>query len=236
MARRTKEETEQTRRTILAAARETFLLRGMTGTTLEHIAKAAGVTRGAIYWHFAGKKDLFDAMRSQVCLPLIDRTDVTLLAMSRADPLGCVEQFLLGTLGAVTSCTETRQTFEIMAFKCEYVDEFEKELDEHQRKSGEIVGVLARVYRRAKSTGQLRKGIDPTVAAVETLVFLMGLIRLWLLDQKSSIVRDSVQAVIAAHVDGRRATPAGRAAAANHAPLAARKRTAKPAALDRRTA
>ena len=178
----------------------------MTGTTLEHVAIAAGVTRGAIYWHFANKKALFDAMRGQVCLPLIDRTDVTLLAMSRADPLGCVEQFLLSLLSAVTSCTETRQTFEIMAFKCEYVDEFEKELDEHRRKSTEIVEVLAKVYRRALRVGQLRPGIKPRLAAVETYVFMMGLMRLWLLDQSSVIVRPVVPALIAAHVNGRRNT------------------------------
>ena len=208
MARRTKTETEQTRRTILAAARRTFLLRGMTGTTLEHIAKAAGVTRGAIYWHFANKKALFDAMRGQVCLPLIDRTDVTLLAMSRADPLGCVEQFLISVLAAVTSTAETRQTFEIMAFKCEYVAEFEKELAEHRRKSAEIADVLARVYRRARATGQLRPDIAPKVAAVETLAFMMGLIRLWLLDRQANIVRPTVRALIAAHVNGRRVSVA----------------------------
>ena len=208
MARRTKTETEQTRRTILAAARRTFLLRGMTGTTLEHIAKAAGVTRGAIYWHFAHKKALFDAMRGQVCLPLIDRTDVTLLAMSRADPLGCVEQFLISVLAAVTSTAETRQTFEIMAFKCEYVAEFEKELAEHRRKSAEIADVLARVYRRARATGQLRPDIAPKVAAVETLAFMMGLIRLWLLDRQANIVRPTVRALIAAHVNGRRVSVA----------------------------
>lgn len=210
MARRTKEDTEQTRRTILDAARRTFLLRGMTGTTLEHIADAAGVTRGAIYWHFANKKALFDAMRGQVCLPLIDRTDVTLLALSPDDPLGCVAQFLTETLDAITSCPETRQTFEIMTFKCEYVDAFEKELTEHERKSGEIVEVLAKVYRRARTAGQLRAGITPRVAAAGTLAFMMGLIRLWLLDQQAGIVRPIVPALIAAHVSGlRRPSPAG---------------------------
>ena len=205
MARRTKTETEQTRQRILGAARQTFLLRGMTGTTLEHIADAAGVTRGAIYWHFANKKALFDSMRGQVCLPMLDRTDVTLLAMSRDDPLGCVEQFLLSVLGAVTSCTETRQTFEIMAFKCEYVDEFEKELEGHLRKSIEMVDVLTRVYRRARRIGQLRDGIAPKLAAVETCAFLVGLMRLRLLDHDGVFVRSVVRSLVSAHVEGRRA-------------------------------
>ncbi len=206
MARRTKEDTEQTRLRILASARETFLVRGMTGTTLEHIAAAAGVTRGAIYWHFANKKALFDEMRRQVCLPLIDDTDDPPPALSRTDPLGYVERFLLDTLAAVTTCSETRQTFEIMAFKCEYVAEFEKELGEHRRKSAAIAAQLTKVYRRARQTGALRADLSPRVAAVETLAFLMGLMRLWLLDQQSEIVRSSAKALVAAHVRGRRVT------------------------------
>ncbi|MEO8136298.1 MAG: TetR family transcriptional regulator, partial [Betaproteobacteria bacterium] len=111
MVRRTKVETEQTRSRILAAARETFLARGVSGTTLETIAEAAGVTRGAIYWHFANKKALYDAMRAQVRLPLIDRTDVALPARGRANPLACVRQFLQAMFDAVTARGEARQTF-----------------------------------------------------------------------------------------------------------------------------
>ena len=206
MARRTKIETEQTRLSILDAARETFLQRGMTGTTLEHIASAAGVTRGAIYWHFANKKALFDAMRSRVCLPTIDRTDVITLADGAAGqyPLRSIERFLCDLLTEVTSCTETRQTFEILAFKCEYVDEFEKELDEHRRKSLELRDVLAAVYRRARRDGSLRSDMTPRIAAASTLVFVMGLLRLWLLDSNATIVRPAVRALIAAHVNGMR--------------------------------
>ena len=205
MARRTKLATEQTRRSIIDAARVTFLKRGMTGTTLEHIAAAAGVTRGAIYWHFANKKELFDAMRGEVCLPMLDQTDTGMLARSREDPLGCVTEFLLTLFGAITSCNETRQTFEIMSFKCEYVAEFEKELDEHRRKSAEMIDVLEKVYRRASRMGQLRAGISPRAAAVETMAFMMGLIRLWLLDRDGSLVRPNVRALVATHVSGRRA-------------------------------
>ena len=206
MVRRTKLETEQTRRTILSAARATFLPRGMTGTTLEHVAGAAGVSRGAIYWHFENKKALFDAMRSEVCVPTLDRTDVTTLVagVDGDDPLGAVERFITAMLAEVTSCVETRQTFEIMAFKCEYVAEFEKELDLHRIKSGEIRDVLAGVYRRARSAGVLRDEVTPKIAATSTLVFVMGLMRLWLLDSGAVLVRPSVKALIAAHVNGLR--------------------------------
>jgi TetR/AcrR family acrAB operon transcriptional repressor len=204
MARRTKEESAQTRQRIVAAARRTFLQRGMTGTTLEHVAEASGVTRGAIYWHFATKKALFDAMRSEVSLPMLDRTDVALLEMGRNDPLRCVQKFLNGMVDAVATCAETRETFEIMAFKCEYVAEFEGELKGHRGKAVEIADRLTVVYRRAKALKMLRAGLAPRTAALETVAFLMGLMRLWLLDSDGTIIRRSAPALIAAHVNGRR--------------------------------
>lgn len=56
--RRTKLESEQTRRQILDAAEECFREKGITRTTLQMIAARAGCTRGAIYWHFSEKHDL----------------------------------------------------------------------------------------------------------------------------------------------------------------------------------
>jgi TetR/AcrR family acrAB operon transcriptional repressor len=55
MARRTKEEAAATRESILDAAEQLFVKQGVSRTTLQHIATAAGVTRGAIYWHFNDK-------------------------------------------------------------------------------------------------------------------------------------------------------------------------------------
>src|SRR5580765_2856664 len=109
--RRTKEESEGTRRTILAAARRVFAKRGVTRTTLGHVAAEAGVSRGAIYWHFANKIELFDAMREQVSVPLIDRTDYALLSDDESDPLAAVERFLSNLLESVVKDSATRQTF-----------------------------------------------------------------------------------------------------------------------------
>ena len=62
MARRTKLEAEQTRHAILDAAERIFYAHGVTRTSLEEIAKHAGVTRGAVYWHFKDKIELCEAM------------------------------------------------------------------------------------------------------------------------------------------------------------------------------
>lgn len=58
MARRTKEQSEQTRKTLIDTSFRLFCERGYSKTTLEEIAAASGVTRGALYWHFKGKEDI----------------------------------------------------------------------------------------------------------------------------------------------------------------------------------
>ena len=70
MVRRTKEEAQRTRERILDTAEREFQRRGVSRTSLEEMARAAGVTRGAIYWHFKDKADLFNAMMKRVTLPL----------------------------------------------------------------------------------------------------------------------------------------------------------------------
>ena len=117
MVRKTKEEAERTRLQIIAAARRTFHQCGVSRTSLEKIAAAAGVTRGAVYWHFADKAALFFAMRD-ASRPAIDQVDAFLLSEAIVDPLDAIEQSLLSFFDTIDNCAELRETFEIMSFRC----------------------------------------------------------------------------------------------------------------------
>lgn len=57
-----KDRTEATRQTLMDHARELFVERGYSDTATPDIVAAAGVTRGALYHHFADKRDLFLAV------------------------------------------------------------------------------------------------------------------------------------------------------------------------------
>lgn len=62
MARRTKEEAQQTRETILMAALDMFCDKGYSRTTFDEIAKKINLTKGAVYWHFRNKPDIIKAL------------------------------------------------------------------------------------------------------------------------------------------------------------------------------
>lgn len=86
MPRRTKEDALKTRQLLIESAIQQFALRGVTSTTLADIADAAGVTRGAVYWHFASKADLFNEMWQQQ-LPLRDLLQHEFNLKDDQDPL-----------------------------------------------------------------------------------------------------------------------------------------------------
>ncbi len=214
MVRRTKEESLETRAAIIAAARDVFLTNGVTRTSLEQIAVAAGVTRGAIYWHFADKAELFFAMRDAVKLPLIDRSDLALEAGPEGlDPLQRLERFLEVLIEQIDD-QPTRKTFEIMTFKCEYVGEFARDLDCASVMHLELRDKLAKLYREARRASLLRVGVTPLRAASDTLIFLSGLIRIWLVDESGTLVRNQARRLVFDHVESKRApdrAPAKRA-------------------------
>lgn len=199
--RRTKEDAQQTRLRIIDAARRMFAAQGVSRTSLDQIAGAAGVTRGAVYWHFANKTELFFAMRQQVSLPIVDSID-TALDAGAGDPLAGIERFLRGALDAIANDGCTRETFRIIAFKCEYVSELEPELRRTAAGYADLYAKLAKAYRSARREGRLRDDLEPGLAALETCVFMSGLLRLWLLDEKGSLLRRSASKLIAAHVRG----------------------------------
>ena len=100
MARKTKQEAQATRGHILDAAELVFEEHGVSGATLHDIAQAAGLTRGAIYWHFKGKADLFSAMMDRVRLPLeqsLQRRD----GAAPAEPLRRIRDSLVVSLRTV---------------------------------------------------------------------------------------------------------------------------------------
>jgi TetR/AcrR family transcriptional regulator, acrAB operon repressor len=202
--RRSKEDSLKTRRSIVLAARRVFAKRGVSQTSMEHIASSAGVTRGAIYGHFKDKGALFQTMREQVRLPLMDVLNEALLH-SPGDPLAGVERYLLAVVEAVRDDPATRDTFQILTFKCEYVGDFEADIKRQALRLTELAVELERVYRAASRHGQMRREIAPRLAALETCAFLMGMMRLWLLDASGVMVRKDAAKLMRAHIANLRA-------------------------------
>jgi len=66
MVRRTRAEMEETRATLLKAARAFFSAHGYAETSMDELTAQAGLTRGALYHHFGDKKGLLAAVVAQI--------------------------------------------------------------------------------------------------------------------------------------------------------------------------
>jgi TetR/AcrR family acrAB operon transcriptional repressor len=211
MVRKTKEDAEITRQRIIHAAREMFLLKGVSRTSLEQIASHAGVTRGAVYWHFKNKAELFYAMREQVFLPLIDRMDDTLLSdqelTADSDPLSRIEKSLLDTIKELDHDLATRQTYEVMMSKCEYVDEFADVLQDILNNCSGIVEKYESAYEKAQKLHLVQSTLSAKELAMDTHLFFSGLLHMWVKDADGSLFRNRAQTLIQTHIKLRRIHP-----------------------------
>ncbi len=204
MVRKTKEEAAETRHQIIAAARRVFHECGVGRSTLEKIAAAAGVTRGAIYWHFQDKAELFAAMREDVFAPMIERTDSLLFSPAYADPLDAIEASLIEFFRVLEDCPVLRQVFEIMILRCEYVADFARVQEEVSRPALAFLQKIITRYRDAAARGTLRENLAPDAAAEDTWAFTSGLLHLLLGGQLAGAAAERIPSMIRAHMALRR--------------------------------
>ncbi|WP_331372842.1 TetR family transcriptional regulator [Sinorhizobium chiapasense] len=177
--RRTKADAEATRQKILNAAERVFYAKGVSNTTLEEVAKAAGVTRGAIYWHFANKTDLFLALYDAVPLPQEDMI-AREIETEASDTLAIVESATVDWLETLAR-DEQRQRILAIMLRCDYDSDMsavlvrQKEIDERHD------AVLELAFARALERGQLQANWTPASAARALRWLMMGLCTEWLL-------------------------------------------------------
>jgi len=215
MARRTKAEALATRNRILDAAERVFSRRGATRPSLDDIAAAAGVTRGAIYWHFRNKADLFAAMLARVTLPMeemVGRSGDDALT----DPLGYIRRCMVTVLRKTTDDAQTRRVFEIVCHKCEYVDEMARVRDRYVEMRADCLGEIERGVRNAVRRGLLPAGVNARNAAVGLHALVDGLISNWLLDPKYFPLAREAGRMVDQYLAGLGARPQRAARAARH--------------------
>lgn len=180
MARRTKEEAQATRAQILDAAEQVFHARGVSHASLAEVAKAAGVSRGAIYWHFDNKIDLFQAMLERMRLPLEELARAS-ESEDEPDPLGCMRELLVRALTRLASEPHTRHTHDILRYKCEYTGELVGLRERMQALSLECDQRIAKALSNAVNKGQLPSDLDCQRAAVCLHAYMEGIEANWVL-------------------------------------------------------
>lgn len=201
MARRTKEDALATRHSLLDAAELLFQSQGVSRTSLNDIARQAGTSRGAIYWHFRDKADLFNAMMERVTLPLEQSLEDVGRGGS-ADPLAQLCMGVRGALARIATDPQTRRVLEVATQKVEYVDELQAVRARHLAVRSNF---LAKV-RHGLSAAARHRSITlaaPVATCAEGLhAIIDGLIQNWLLDSEAFNLVAVGQDVMAIYLAG----------------------------------
>lgn len=178
MARRTKAEAAATREALLNAAEEVFLAKGVAHTSLEQIARHAGMTRGAVYWHFKNKADLFQAMLGQVRMPFQELIEEVTEPSLEESPLEAIRLAILRGFERLEQ-PRYRRVHAILVHHCEVFGDIDP-LTMQNEMADEACGALADYFTCAARQGQLREGFSPALAAELMQALLGGLFHDWL--------------------------------------------------------
>jgi len=194
--KRTKEEAEQTRQDLLAAALSVFSRKGFDATRLEDIAEVAGVTRGAVYHHFGGKNELFLAL-------IEDASSVGSQAVQKAVQEGgtflqIVQRILEYSLGLLQDDTRFRQVM-ALSFKTSQAAGF---VERERQQAHNLVQSIRGFFQAGIEQGELRPDLDPTTAARALLGYQNGLSMLWLANRDAFSIKDSAQGLAEIYVRG----------------------------------
>ena len=178
MARRTKAEAAATREALLDAAEEVFLEKGVARTSLEQIARHAGMTRGAVYWHFKNKADLFQAMLCRVRMPFQELIEEIAEPSLMERPLEAI-RLAIQTGFERLEQPRYRRVHAILVHHCEVFGDIDP-LAMQNEITNEAREALTDYFTCAARLEQLREDLSPDIAAELMLALLGGLFHDWL--------------------------------------------------------
>lgn len=183
MARKKKEEAQQTRQQLIEAAIGQFATRGVANTTLTDIADAANVTRGAIYWHFTSKSEIFNAIWEQQ-LPFRDIIRDRLSLSAGSDPLLMLREQFIAALQYIAHEPRQYALLQILYHKCEFNSDMISECEIRKR-----IGFNYESLRATLQDCISRNLISSQVNVDLTLIvfhgFFSGIIKNWLMNNSS---------------------------------------------------
>jgi TetR/AcrR family transcriptional regulator, acrAB operon repressor len=193
--RRTKEEAEETRNAILAAAERLFSERGVNEVSLEDIVDSAGLTRGALNWHFQNKTGLLLALLDRISAPLGELAN-ELAIHPDLDPLRELANVTTRALARLDIDPGKRR---LVAYLVNFaaMEMPQRSLDFHRN----IRQAIRSILLLARKRGQLNPRWKLDTAALTCYGLITGLMHGWLMGDVEYDMRRDASSAIQAFVD-----------------------------------
>ena len=180
-----------TRATLLKTALAVFSAKGYAAATLDDVAKAANVTRGAIYWHFKSKADLYNSLiqefsaRGAAVVQQAVEEGGTLIAILR--------RVFIRQCALIEEDKEARAVMELALFKTGLNPELQTGRRKQVEAGSALLEGLTGAMQQGIAQGVLRNDLDPADMARAFLAFENGIIQLWLTTPRSFSLKQSAE-------------------------------------------
>ena len=189
--RRTKEEAAVTRATLLKTALSVFSVKGYSAATLADVAKAAKVTRGAIYWHFKSKADLYNTLVEEVSAR---GAAVVQQAVAEGGTLiEILRRVFVRQCAVMEEDREARAVMELALFKTGLDPELQAGRKKQLEAGNALVAGITDAMRMGMAQGVLRQDVQPDDMARAFIAFENGVIQLWLTSPRSFSLKTSAE-------------------------------------------
>ena len=189
--RRTKEEAAVTRANLLKTALSVFSAKGYAAATLDDVAKAAKVTRGAIYWHFKSKADLYNTLIQELSAR---GTTVVQQALAEGGTLiDILRRIFVRQCALIEDDKEARAVMELALFKTGLDPELQAGRKKQIDAGNALIAGIADAMRAGVMQGILRNDMEPADMARAFIAFENGAIQQWLASPKSFSLKSSAE-------------------------------------------
>lgn len=198
--RKTKEEAEKTREDILKASLKLFSKKGYANTTLGDIAKFAGFTRGAIYWHFENKAKLYKT--------LIDEAntrgdEVIAKAMQSGGTFKEIcKKIMLAQWQLLEEDEEYRNTVRLVLFNTGVVPELDECRKILLENSKQLIETIEEYVKLGMEMGQLRCDKKPIELTHAFLAYQQGVTVNWLQNPAWFSIKEIAPALADIFIEG----------------------------------
>jgi AcrR family transcriptional regulator len=173
MATRVRHSNEVRRQEIIESARKLIAARGMEHMTTRELARAVGITEGAIYKHFQSKKEIIFGLIDE-----IEQTQLERIEKAKKHSDSPVEQ-LASLLREHLSNVERRRGVSFIVIS-EVLRSGDRQLRERMQAAVErYLGTIEGILEEGMRLGQVNPTIDPSAAAIALFGLVQGAVTLW---------------------------------------------------------
>jgi AcrR family transcriptional regulator len=192
--RRTKEDAALTKEQLLKAALHSFHEKGYIATSLDDIARAAGATRGAVYWHFGSKAELFNAVVREQYTRAAAKLGP--LYAQGGTMIETLRHVLVSWLSYAEEDRDFRTMLELTTLQTGLLPELAAGIQEKKRSTDLTIQGFATMIGKGITAGEVRPEVNPEVTARMALGMIYGITSAWLIDQSAFSLKDQAEEMI----------------------------------------